>query len=484
MRKTEQLLLVLIFGIVFRPCLAEKGAGDEHIRQIVASMLREKDQKIEQLEARIRQLEQERQGSSARAVSQTESGSTAIAEPQKAAPEVASKATESVKTEASVAGKLSDLSKEVDELRASAHDRGLDISGFFDVNAKTSNSTDQTFSVGLLELDIEYAYDSHFAASAALVLCGNSSGAEYATSPAHITCGNSSVIGAGSGSAAIGVGLLDFHMFDSTIPPRGRIFNNQGFHLQAGRFDLPFAADYQNFANKDRVTISSPITTVRMQKGGFNGDGIRSYGSWDIFNYSVFWTNGVYENAGSTVGGRLGISIGKNIFRIHGHNPEGVEFGVSHLSEFDGDNNIRNTVYAADLSLGYDYLRLQNEIMLLQAHQSMSAYNSLGNPIGVGKAHELGYHSTLIADLEKLVKHPLLVFARYGRWQPKQHYAIDSFDNSVVGVNDISLMSFGMNYKFNPNLIVKFEYTDSLGTETQEHFFDRKLGMAQMVVVF
>jgi len=35
-------------------------AEDEHIRQIVQGVLKEKDQKIEQLEARIKQLEQER----------------------------------------------------------------------------------------------------------------------------------------------------------------------------------------------------------------------------------------------------------------------------------------------------------------------------------------------------------------------------------------------------------------------------------------
>ncbi len=473
-------LCCLVFCLLSSPCLARKNSSDEHVRQIVAGMLREKDEKIAQLEARIRQLEQERPVGLAMAKPQDISDSSS----RIPKPEAADSRIETAKSEASVAGKLSDLTKQVDDLKTLASDKGLDISGFFDVNAKSGNSTDQTFSVGLLELDIEYAYDEHFAASAALVLCGNSSGADYASSPAHITCGNSSVIGAGNGSAAIGVGLLDFHIFDSSIPPRGRIFNNQGFHLQAGRFDLPFAADYQNFANKDRVSITSPITTARMQKGGFNGDGIRSYGSWDIFNYSLFWTNGVYENAGSTVGGRLGMSIGKNVFRIHGRNPEGIELGVSHLSELDGNNSIRNTVYAADLSFGYDMLRLQNELMVLQAHQSIPAYDEFGNPIGLGKAHELGYHSTLIADLEGMLKRPVLIFARYGRWQPKQHFAIDSFDNSVVAVNDISLVSFGLNYKFNSNLIVKFEYTDSLGTETQEHYFDRKLGMAQLVVVF
>lgn len=42
------------------------------------------------------------------------------------------------------------------------------------------------------------------------------------------------------------------------------------------------------------LTVTAPITTTRIQKGGFDGDGIRSYGSWGMFNYSAFRANGVY----------------------------------------------------------------------------------------------------------------------------------------------------------------------------------------------
>lgn len=67
--------------------------------------------------------------------------------------------------------------------------------------------------------------------------------------------------------AGIAVALIDYHLFDDRVPPRGRIFNNQGLQIQAGRFDLSFGIDYQNFANKDRVTVTVPLTTSRMQLG-------------------------------------------------------------------------------------------------------------------------------------------------------------------------------------------------------------------------
>jgi hypothetical protein len=273
-------------------------------------------------------------------------------------------------------------------------------------------------------------------------------------------------------------------MFDHTIPPRGRIFNNQGFHIQVGRFDLPFSSDYQNFANKDRVTVTAPITTTRMQfSNGMNSDGIRSYGSWKIFNYSAFWTDGMYADNGTTLGGRLGVSLGKNTYRTHKNSAEGIEFGVSHLSDLDKNRNIRRAVYGADLSLGYSFLKLQNELMWLSSRNNFLHDNGDGTFVELGKPDELGYHSTLLANLESFINYPITAFARYGRWQPHNRQA-DDFDGQLVAINNISALTLGLNYKFNDYFKLKFEYTDSLGTSTQERYFDKKLGIAQMVVAF
>jgi hypothetical protein len=100
-----------------------------------------------------------------------------------------------------------------------------------------------------------------------------------------------------------------------------------------------------------------------------------------------------------------------------------------------------------------------------------------------GKGHQLGYHTTLIADLESFIKYPLKGFVRYGRWQPSQHLGLD-FDGSTVAINNISMLSLGLNYKFSEHLRIKFEYSDSLGTQTAEHYFSKKLGIAQIVMSF
>jgi hypothetical protein len=461
---------------------SEEAASERHIRKVVESLLQEKNQKIEQLEARIKQLENKQTAVQTQppAAKPNVSSSADLAVPPGSA--AATVATSSETSNTSVMNKLGDLGEQISELKEAAEKKGLDISGFFDVNAKTDNSTDQTFSVGSIELDLEYAATDHFAASSAIVLCGNSSGVDSAA-PAAIFCGGSGPGGLGGGQAGIAVALADFHMFDNAIPPRGRILNNQGFHIQAGRFDIPFSTDYQNFANTDRVTVTAPITTSRIQFGGFNGDGIRSYGSWKSFNYSVFWTDAMYATDGTSVGGRLGLAFGKNNYRSHKTNPEGIEVGVSYLGDLDKNRDLRHAVYGADFSVGYGFLRLQNEFMLKHAYNNFEFEDTNGATTDFGRPHELGYHSTLLADLEHFINYPVIAFIRYGRWESKTRFAQD-FDGSLVSINNISALSVGLNYKFNDYLKLKFEYTDSLGTSTTERFFDKQLGIAQMVMSF
>lgn len=476
--------------------------SDEHIRQIVEGLLKEKDQKIAQLEARIQQLEHAPKAvttSNAIDLNSEKRASAAKEQALHSTPPLQTKVTADAKSqekavaevgkepdakaEHAIVSKLGALTEEVEELKEAAKEKGLNISGFFDVNAKTDNSTDQTFSVGSVELDLEFEYYEHFAASSALVLCGNSPGANF-FAPTQITCGGSGPGGINASGSGIAVAFLDYHRFDHSIPPRGRIFNNQGFHIQVGRFDLPFSSDYQNFANKDRVTITAPITTTRMQfSNGMNSDGIRSYGSWNQFNYSAFWTDGMYADSGTTLGGRLGVSLGQNIYRTHKSIADGIEFGVSHLSDLDKNRNIRNSVYGADLSLGYSFLRLQSELMWLNAHNNFVHDNGDGTFSELGKPSELGYHATLLANLESFISYPITAFARYGRWQPHNRSAND-FDGQLVAINNLSALTFGFNYKFNEYFRLKFEYTDSLGTSTQERYFDKNLGIAQMVVAF
>jgi hypothetical protein len=120
------------------------GVSDEHIRQIVEGLLKEKDHKIAQLEARIQQLEHAPKTDvnppqQTNIVVDTTSSGKAPAKTGK---------TPDAKSESAIASKLGDLTEEIEELKDAAKEKGLDISGFFDVNAKTDNSTGQNYNVG------------------------------------------------------------------------------------------------------------------------------------------------------------------------------------------------------------------------------------------------------------------------------------------------------------------------------------------------
>ena len=473
--------------------LADTPETDKHIREIVESLLKEKDEQIKKLEARIQQLENTVPNSAQPSAATLQTDDLIPAnpitvpnnQPAMVQPATALETLPEKKT-TSIIKRLATLSEEVKELKETAQENGLKLGGFFDLNAKTDNSSEQTFSVGSIELDLEYDYYDNVAASAALVLCGNSAGIDpvhFPSAPVAVSCGSSGPGGINAGPAGFAVAFLDYHQVDHSIPARGRIFNHQGYHIQAGRFDLPFSSDYQNYANKDRISITAPITTARMQFGGYNGDGVRSYGSWNALNYSIFWTDSMYAHDGTSLGGRLGLSLGGDVYRSHGKTHEGIEIGLSHLSDLDYDNNLRNLIYGADISFAYRLLKLQSELMWRQAQNHFIHEDSLNSVVDYGYPDEFGYHITLIADLKKYFAEPVSAFVRYGRWQPKHRVVVD-YDKSLAAVSNISLLSLGFNYKFNDYMKIKFEYTDSLGTSTQEHYFDKKMGTAQMVVAF
>ncbi len=437
MRVFYKVIFFVLLFLSISLAKADSSLNEQDIRLIVKELLQEKDSKIQLLESRIQQLEAKLKNQNA---SVNVDKTTSAIKDQKA-------------IDNSFSDKLAEIESDVSELKSTAAENGLEITGFFDFSARTENSEENTFSLGAVEIDLEYAYGEHFAASSALVWDGD--------------------------SAEIGVAVVDFHMFDDAIPARGRIFSSQGFHVQAGRFDLPFSTDYQYFAAPDRMTVSAPMTTERIQQGGYNGDGVRFYGSWNIVNYAAFWTNSVYEDEGTSVGGRLGISLGQNSYQLHNQHSNGnLEVGISHLTDLDGSDNARNSIYAADLTFNYGLLALQSELAWLESHETLFD----ANDVNLGRPDEFSYHVTLIADLATVVLYPVKTYIRYGQWNPSHSHIVDGDESYAI--EDISRLTVGFNYTMNDYLQIKFEYSDSLGTETEESDFEKQLGTAQLVVAF
>lgn len=400
---TGFLLLISLKALAVEKTLTEKD-----VRRIVAEVLQEKDKEISRLKQKIQQLEHPQQPVEKTAVSE--------------APPIITTATPA---------KLGVTESPPPKDNTF---NNLQWSGFFNLNAQTDARNRSNFDFQALELHLEYLYNEHFAASAALVW--------------------DSQQGANIGSA-----VIDYHWFDDRVPPRGRIFQGQGFHIQAGRFDLPFGIDYQYFAAPDRINITAPFTTERIQQGGFKENGVRSYGSWDMWNYTAYWTNSVYQDAGTAAGGRLGMTLGKRDYQMHYRDKQSnIELGASILADMR-HGQVRNYVYGVDLNAYYGMWQLAAEALWRSG----------------GEQNESSYYATLSLNLQDWLDQSVILLARYEAWKPNSSQSL---------VKTVPRFTIGLNYHLNDYLYIKLEYLNTFGKMPEEADFEKSAAKAQLVVNF
>ncbi len=429
------------------------------VKKMVEELLQSKDQTIVEMDSRLKKLEaltqeQEKVISRLKAENQQVRDKEPLVIPPPT-PGIDAPAA----TTASSQSILEKFFRVPEKTPEQAEEEKTEISGFFDVTAQTKTNDNQAFNLGVVELDLNRILQAgHFSASVALDWF------PYAVDPV----------------AQVGAAFVDFHLYDNAIPLRGRIFRDPGFHIQAGQFDLPFASDYQFYAVTDRLTVTPPMTTSRIQQsgrnpanGGFNSTGIRTYGQWENLSYAAYAVDSVFTD-GMAVGGRVGYLV-NDPYRLHKPTSAPlVDAGLSVLLDMDKTDETTDKVYAADLSLSYENLRLVSEFLL---HDSNRDRND-GNPA----YNETGYHVTLIADLEEWLNHALYVYSRYQAWDPE--YNTVEIDGENYAVNRIEAFSVGLGYRFNNNITLKAEYNDTLGSATLEPYFQSNYGIVQLVGSF
>ncbi|TNF34397.1 MAG: hypothetical protein EP315_07270 [Gammaproteobacteria bacterium] len=319
-------------------------------------------------------------------------------------------------------------------------DNELNISGFFDITLHTTDSHETPFDPGALELDIVYDKALNFAISSALVWTED--------------------------GAEVGVAFLDYHVYDHNIPVRGNLYEDPGFHLQLGRFDIPFASDYNFYAAPDRINITAPLTTDRILDGGLNSDGLRVYGAAASgLEYTLFWTNSLSEDSGSSLGSRIGYSMNDHF-----------TLGASVLHDVDSEMHTRHRYLGVDINLHMGIAELGVEGIVLKSDGDMA----LGDGTPTGRAEESGYHVSLGIDLE-----PITLFLRYEEWKP-EYSAVADPDNNSNGFNvgHLERLTLAGRYILHDYLYFKLEYFNYLGTETSEPEFDERKLLLQMVASF
>ncbi len=344
----------------------------------------------------------------------------------------------------------------------------LKISGFFDFTVQdmdegtqdivgTQRERNKPFDFGSFEMDLQYSYGDHYSVSAALVWDSGS-------------------------TPTLNVGLVDYHLFDDDAPARGRIFDEAGFHLQVGRFDIPYGVDYQYFPSVNRPNVSAPMTTTRIQNGGYGSDGMRIYGTWKTFDYTAYAVNALYGNNGGVLGGRIGFFPGRNPYRLHRFSsPRTVEFGFSYLKELDKEFDTREKVYGFDFTLNYNMFTLVAEWM--KRDSEVAFVNSSGGLVHGKDQDESGFHVSLVTDLEKVVKRPIYLFTRFDAWNPNTDAILSTKTSlsgtttttnstAIVPVENLKRLTFGLGYNLTKSLGLKLEYADYQGQGTKETSFE------------
>lgn len=264
------------------------------------------------------------------------------------------------------------------------------------------------------------------------------------------------------------VGFLDFHPFGGIIAPRGRLWVEKGFHIQVGRFDVPFGNDWQFFASKDSVSISRPLTTDGIMDGGYNDLGLRVLGNDGTVNFNTFVLRGFGE--GRLVGGRLGFTPFGNPFSLKdAREPKSAEFGFSYLYDTGANRRKQEMAWAVDAEgrLGNWYLR--SEYILRR--QEPDAFND--------RISRRGWHLTQEYTLAALPV-PTTLFLRYERMGqlPAEPAPGDDHDVRAVGGASVTLAGIFQ---------VKAEWQHLLEAAAMTRDtprFSRNVWLAQLVVVF
>lgn len=368
----------------------------------------------------------------------------------------------------------SDLKNEIKETRELVEKlSGLSIGGFFDVSVTNYKNNPNAFALGDFELDIEREYKENFQVAAALVF--NDEGAELAA------------------------GFVDYHLVGSSIAPRGRLFSDKGFHIQFGKFDVPFGNDWQYFASADRIGINAPLTTELVMEGGYNDVGARILANFVAVNATVFMLRGVGE--ANSYGGRIGITPFRDPYRLREQLIPKFELGFSYIHDLDRDGKIEERCGAVDFESNIGPLILRGEYYVRVNNDGMSLVeveedgDSTEVPENLKGTVANGYQGTAAINFSYFSSYPLILYGRYEYYRIMENKTYELLgvtlkeykeDNTKTGGYVTRIVS-GININIFEICILKVEYLQFL--HTYEEFkqleqYSEKSVYGQLVITF
>jgi len=343
--------------------------------------------------------------------------------------------------------RIGDVENDYDELTA------LNIGGFFDVGVSNYKNKPNIFDIGFFELDIKHDYKNNFQVAAALVFDDEE-------------------------GTYLGVGFINYSFYGKSIAPRGRLFVDDGFHIQIGKFDVPLGNDWKHVSPVDRLTVTPPLTTENLMEGVYNDTGMRLLFNYVAINASLYMTQGVEEThsyGGNTVGIRIGVTPFSNPFSLIREKFSNFELGVSYLYDTDKDGEESEKIVA------FDY-ESQTGPLIIRAE-----YYKRSKIIGV---EQDGYHAMIGLDFEKLELFPMIMYYRYGNYNETNNIASSTEESTAVTTGSeeyLTRISAGMNFNISNISYLKFEYqnyTNASEGYTESVYYSKELYYMQLVITF
>ena len=301
---------------------------------------------------------------------------------------------------------------------------GLEISGFFDFTIANYSINPNIFNIGDFELDVEHNTE-YFQVAGAIVL--NEAGAELA------------------------VAFIDFHPTGGSISPRGRLFEEEGFHFQVGKFDIPFGNDWQYYASADRIAVSAPLSTEHVIERGFNDIGFRILVSQIYFNTTLYIVRGV--GRGHAIGGRFGFTPFNNPYTLQERSVPKFELGFSYMHDMDRGWKTEERSYGLDMEGNIGWVLLRSEFYLRDIKQRIDTET----PVIVNRAVHDGFQITFGLNMEEVMPMATIIFVRFDNYRLRNNK--NSFSSILAVSGDLtSRIASGFNINLKEVLIIKFEY--------------------------
>ncbi len=313
---------------------------------------------------------------------------------------------------------------------------GTGLSGFVDFKFSDRTNIPHVASLGYLEIDLSREFGKNFQAAG-------------------------SVVADPENGVFLSVGFVDYHFFGGLIAPRGRLFTEKGFHLQAGRFDVPFGNDWQYYATKDRNTIFPALTTDMIMGGGYNDYGGRVLGNAIEYNYTVYCLRGVGK--GAAYGGRFGFTPFNNPYTLKRREAQTLEIGFSFLT--DRQDNRRS---------GYWAYALDAESKLGPVHTRLESVRRDDRGLIPGDPGIISSGAHLTQSIKLPIRFPLSVTWRAERMKQRlldENMALDNSGGKLFEVAPLSSplnrLTFGIGFPLTDLFLLKVDYMQFVHTPTE-----------------